>query len=99
MKILTTDITKNFEPNDGSTRYDKSKFIVDILNYSLAKKVDDKIKERLINLIGKEFEKTGITESDISERLQKIEYMLGLKPESKKIEKQQFDYCSVIVQR
>lgn len=56
---------------------DKSKFITDILDFTIKKKVDDKTKERLINLISKEFEKTGIIETEIIERLSKIEGMLS----------------------
>ena len=35
---------------------DKNKFITDILDYSIKKKVDDKTKKRLIDLISKEVE-------------------------------------------
>ena len=55
---------------------DKSKFITDILDYSIKKKIDDKTKERLVNLISKEFEKTGIVETEIIEKLSKIEKWL-----------------------
>jgi hypothetical protein len=67
---------KESNQNTNSIMQDKSKFITDILDYSIKKKVDDKTKERLINLISKEFEKTGIVETDIIERLSIIEKML-----------------------
>ena len=63
--------------NTNSNMQDKSKFITDILDYSMRKKVDDRTKERLINLISKEFEKTGIVETEIIERLSRIEGMLA----------------------
>ncbi len=66
----------------------KSKFVLDILDYSLKRKVDDKTKDRLINLIGKEIEKTGIIENYILERLQKIEGMLEPERQKEKLEKQ-----------
>ncbi len=55
---------------------EKSKFVTDILDYSIKKKVDDKIRVRLINLISKEIEKTGIVEAEIIERISRIEKML-----------------------
>lgn len=70
--------------NTNTTIQDKSKFITDILDYSIKKKVDDKTKERLINLISKEFEKTGIVETEIIERLTRIEEMLSGGDESQK---------------
>lgn len=73
--------------NTNSIMQDKSKFITDILDYSIKKKVDDKTKERLINLISKEFEKTGIVENEIIERLSRIEEMLSGGDESQKKEK------------
>ncbi|MAN60070.1 MAG: hypothetical protein CMC08_09575 [Flavobacteriaceae bacterium] len=73
--------------NINATMQDKSKFITDILDYSLKKKVDDKTKERLINLVSKEFEKTGIVEVEIIERLSRIEEMLSRGAESQKKEK------------
>lgn len=73
--------------NANSIMQDKSKFITDILDYSMRKKVDDKTKERLINLISKEFEKTGIVETEIIERLSRIEGMLAGGDESQKKEK------------
>ena len=74
---------KNLVKNNKSrTIQDKSKFVLDILDYSLKRKVDDKTKDRLINLIGKEIEKTGIIENSILERLQKIEDVL--EPEGQK---------------
>ncbi len=71
----------------NSNMQDKSKFITDILDYSMRKKVDDRTKERLINLISKEFEKTGIVETEIIERLSRIEGMLAGGDESQKKEK------------
>lgn len=73
--------------NTNSIMQDKSKFITDILDYSIKKKVDDKIKERLINLISKEFEKTGIIETEIIERLSRIEEMIFKGDELQKKEK------------
>jgi len=73
--------------NTNSIMQDKSKFITDILDYSVKKKVDDKTKERLINLISKEFEKTGIVEVEIFERLTRIEEMLFGGDETQKKEK------------
>jgi len=65
----------------------KSKFITDILDYSIKKKVDNKTKERLIKLIGNEFEKAGIIEIEIIERLSRIEEMLSGGEELKQKEK------------
>jgi hypothetical protein len=73
--------------NTNSIMQDKSKFITAILDYSIRKKVDDRTKERLINLISKEFEKTGIVETEIIERLSRIEGMLAGGDESQKKEK------------
>jgi len=73
--------------NKNTIIQDKSKFITAILDYSIKKKVDDKTKERLINLISKEFEKAGIVETEIIERLSKIEEMLSGGDKSQKKEK------------
>ncbi|MBK7095606.1 MAG: hypothetical protein IPH57_11340 [Saprospiraceae bacterium] len=70
--------------NTNSIMQNKSKFITDILDYSIKKKVDDKTKERLINLISEEFEKTGIIETEIIERLSRIEEMLSGGDETQK---------------
>ena len=51
----------------------KSQFIIDILDFSLKKKVDDKTKKRLVKLIGKEIEKTTNLDNGILERLEKLE--------------------------
>jgi len=66
---------------------DKSKFVLDILEYSIKKKVDDKTKERLISLIGKEIEKTGNIGVEILERLERIEGLITTKPILKRDEK------------
>lgn len=81
--------TKMEDPQRKNKRniQDKSKFITDILDYSIKKKVDDKTKERLINLISKEFEKTGIVETEIIERLERIEGMISGGNESQKKDK------------
>lgn len=71
----------------NSIMQDKSKFITDILDYTIRKKVDDRTKERLINLISKEFEKTGIVETEIIERLSRIENILLGGKETQKKEK------------
>ena len=68
---------KDSQNDKNRTLQDKSKFITDILDYSIKKMVDNKTKEQLINLISKEFEKTGILESEIIERLSRIEGMLA----------------------
>lgn len=81
-----TDSTHNITV--GSTLHNKSKFIVDILDYSLKNKIDDNTKERLIKLIGKEIEKTGIIENDILARLRKLETLIGPKEPNEKVEKQ-----------
>lgn len=73
--------------NTTTIMQDKSKFITDILDYTIKKKVDDKTKERLINLISREFEKTGIVETEIIERLSKIEEMLSGNDKSQNEEK------------
>jgi len=65
------------QQNKNTNIQDKSKFITDILDYSIKKKVDYKTQERLINLISKEFEKTGIIETEIIERIERIEGMLS----------------------
>lgn len=52
---------------------DKSKFIIDVLDYSIKKNIDNNTKKRIINQISKEIEKTGIVESEIIERLEKLE--------------------------
>jgi hypothetical protein len=78
---------KESNRNTISIMQDKSKFITGILDYTIKRKADDKTKERLINLISKEFEKAGIVETEINERLARIEGMLGgnLNSENKKI--------------
>jgi len=73
--------------NTTTIKQDKSKFITDILDYCINKKVDDKTKGKLINLISREFEKTGIVEAEIIDRLSKIEKMLFGGNESQKKEK------------
>ncbi len=73
--------------NTNSIMQDKSNFITDILDYSIKKKVDDKTKEKLINLISKEIERTGIIETEIIGRLSRIEGMLAHSDESQKKEK------------
>jgi|GEM_PF-1572790 hypothetical protein len=78
-------ITKN------STLNYKSKFIIDILDYSLKNNFDDKINERLVGLIGREIEKTGIIENEILERLHKLEGLLDTK---KPIEKEEIRLLS-----
>ncbi len=70
---------KNIENHD-STHQNKRKFVIEILDYSIKKKVDDNTKERLINLIGKEIENTGKFGNEIIKRLEKIEGMIATKP-------------------
>lgn len=64
---------KELKQNKNNILQVKSKFITDILDYSIRRKIDEKTKEKLINLISKEFEKTGIVETEIIERLEQIE--------------------------
>lgn len=78
---------KDFQINKKVLIQDKSKFITDILDYSIKKKVDDKTKERLINLISKEIEKSGIVETEIIESLERIEGMLSNKTQEQKNDK------------
>jgi histidine kinase-like protein len=68
------------EKGSGILDKDKSKFILNILDYSLKKKVDDKTKERLIYLIGKEIEKTGDIGDEILKRLEILENLIKNNP-------------------
>jgi len=63
------------EENEDNTfkHLDKSNFVVRMLDYSIKHNVDDKTKERLINLIGKEIGKTGNISDEILKRLEKVE--------------------------
>lgn len=72
--------------NQGYEFQNKSKFVLDILDYSLKKKIDDETKERLVCLIGKEIEKTGNVGDEIIERLARIEGMIATTSPSKKDE-------------
>jgi len=78
---------KNSQNHNNNTTQGKSKFITDILDYSIKKKVDIKTKEKLINLVSKKFEKTEIVETEIIERLVRIEAMLTGADKSQKKEK------------
>jgi RNA-directed DNA polymerase len=55
---------------------DKSRFIIDILDYSIKKQVDDKTKERLVNLIAKEIEKAENVGDKILKRLEILEKLI-----------------------
>lgn len=77
VKKTSESINTNFEVNSSP----KSIFINNLLDYSLKKKISNETRERLFNLIGKEIEKPGIVETEILERLSKIEEMLRKKPE------------------
>jgi len=72
----------NYQADKKILIQDKSKFITDLLDYSIKRKIDDKTKERLINLISKEFDKAGIVETEIIERLIRIEGLVSNKSES-----------------
>lgn len=52
------------------------KFILEMLDYSIKKNIDDNIKNRILALISKELEKQGDLEGKIMERLSKIEKTL-----------------------
>jgi len=78
------------EKENTSFKYqDKSDFVIKILDYSIRHKVDDKTKERLINLIGKEISKSGSIGDEIIERIEKLEKETNIKTELKKKNKQQ----------
>lgn len=60
------------EQTNISTK-NKIRFINNLLDYSINKKVDDKTREKLFTLIGKEIEKTENVGDEIIERLERIE--------------------------
>ncbi len=66
--------------HNGSLIHDRIKFVINILDFTIKKKVDDKTKVRLVNLISNEMEKTGIIETKILERLERIENYISKKP-------------------
>lgn len=55
----------------------KNKFVLDILDYALKKKIDTPIRDRLLKLVSNEVTKTGIIEETILERLTNLELEFG----------------------
>lgn len=58
---------------DKSTNNDKSQFINKLLDISMKTNIDNKSKEKLIQLIGKEIEKTGNVENELLDRMISLE--------------------------
>ncbi len=66
-------------------KIDKNKFVKDILDFSMKKGIDEKSKERLINIVSKEVDNTELNR-EILERIKKIEnVVLGKGNGEKKI--------------
>lgn len=63
-------------PNEAANA--KQEFIQHILKLAIKEKIDVKSKEKLIDLISKEYGKTGFVETEIIERLSKIEKKLAV---------------------
>jgi hypothetical protein len=63
-------------PNEAANA--KQEFIQHILKLAIKEKIDVKYKEKLIDLISKEYGKTGFVETEIIERLSRIEEKLAV---------------------
>jgi RNA-directed DNA polymerase len=71
---------ENTKDSNKSLDQDKGKFVIEILDYAIKNKVDEKTKEKLINLIHKEIEQTGNVEKEILNRLERIEEIITKNP-------------------
>lgn len=63
--------------NKKYTNSDKIRFVKDMLELGLKKKLDDSIKEKLLNLIAKEVEQIGQGDENILERLTRVEEIVS----------------------
>ena len=61
----------------SGTNQNKSKFVLDILDYALKKKIDEPTKNKLLKLISNEVGKSDALDKNIVERLEKLEGRLG----------------------
>ena len=65
---------RNQEQNtQNDSAIDKSKFVLDILDYAVNKKVDEPTKSRLLNIISKEVSKSDIEDKNILKRIENLE--------------------------